>query len=323
VTQALVSKIENGLIPDPSSETVDALSAALNFPRDFFFSEDRPQGLPHFHYRKRAKLGKRVLEKIEADINLRRFHLERLLRSYEAPAAKEFPVIDMVRNQWTPREAAQQLRGLWLMPRGPVDNLTAVIERAGAIVVQIDFATTMLDAISFRLPALPPLIFMNSAMPGDRYRFTLAHEVCHLICHNHPENEEELEAQADEFAAELLMPASEVRSYIASPTFGTLGRAKQYWKVSMKSLIVQASRLNLITPNQYTRLNVLYSKAGYAKMGEPFPIPLEKPSTLSAAVGYHLTSLGYSIEEMAKLLMLSSEEFLETYTERPRLRVVK
>src|SRR6185312_13311390 len=134
VTQALVSKVENGLIPDPTPETVDAFSGVLNFPRDFFFLEDRPHGLPHFHYRKRAKLGKRVLEKIEADINIRRMHLERLLRSYEVHAAKEFPTIDLVRNQWTPRQAAQALRGLWMVPRGPIDNLTEIVERAGAIV---------------------------------------------------------------------------------------------------------------------------------------------------------------------------------------------
>jgi len=93
--------------------------------------------------------------------------------------------------------------------------------------------------------------------------------------------------------------------------------------VSIKALIVQASRLNLITPNQYTRLNVMYSKYGYLKTGEPFPIALEKPSTLSEAVGYHLTNLGYSIEEMAKLLMQTSSEFAATYTERPKLRLVK
>jgi Zn-dependent peptidase ImmA (M78 family)/transcriptional regulator with XRE-family HTH domain len=323
LTQAFVSKLENGLIPDPTPETVDALAEALNFPRDFFFSEEKPHGLSHFHYRKRAKLGKRVLEKIEADINIRRMHLGRLLRSYEAPAAKEFPTIDLARNQWTPRQAAQAVRGLWLVPRGPIDNLTALVERAGAIVIQIDFGTTSLDAISIRVPGMPPMIFMNSSVPGDRYRFTLAHECCHLICHSHPENEDELEEQADEFAAELLMPANEIRSYLINPTFGTLSRAKQYWKVSIKALIVQASRLKLITPNQYTRLNVMYSKYGYAKTGEPFPIALEKPSTLSAAVGYHLTSLGYSVDEIAKLLMINSSEFSDTYAERPKLRLVK
>ena len=36
VTQALVSKLENGLTPDPTVETVEAIAVALNFPTPFF-----------------------------------------------------------------------------------------------------------------------------------------------------------------------------------------------------------------------------------------------------------------------------------------------
>ncbi len=249
VTQALISKIENGLTPDPTAETVDALSGALGFPEEFLYSAETPHGLPPFHYRRRASLGAKVLAKIEADINIRRIHLDRLLKSFEVPITKEFPIVDLERNQWSPRDAARHIRGHWMLPRGPIENLTDVVEQAGAVVIQIDFGTPRLDALSFRLPGMPPLIFMNSIMPGDRYRFTLAHEIAHLICHNHPENDDAMEEQADEFAAELLTPAKEVRSYIAYPTLPRLGRAKQYWKVSIKALIVQASRLKVVTPN--------------------------------------------------------------------------
>jgi Zn-dependent peptidase ImmA (M78 family)/DNA-binding XRE family transcriptional regulator len=323
VTQALVSKLENGLTPDPTPETVEALAVALNFPLPFFYSSERPHGLPPFHYRKRARLGTKALNKIEADINIRRMHLARLLQSYELPATQDFPAIDLAKEQWPPQRAAQILRGYWLVPRGPIDNLTDLVERAGAIVVQINFETPLLDALSFRLPGLPPLIFMNSAVPGDRYRFTLAHELAHLILHNHPAGDEEMETEADEFAAEFLMPAKEVRPYIAAPSLGRLGRAKAYWKVSLKALIVQAHRLKLITPSQYTGLNVNYSKAGYGRNGEPFPIPLEKPSMLPQAIRHHLETLHYSVEEVATLLMLSLGEFQALYTELPRLRIVK
>jgi hypothetical protein len=118
------------------------------------------------------------------------------------------------------------------------------------------------------------------------------------------------------------MPAKEVRPYLAYPSLGKLARVKPYWKVSIKSLIVQCERLKLVTPNQYVGLNVNYSKAGYPR-GEPFPIPVEKPSRLSAAVAYHLNNLRYSVDEIAQLLMLTPAEFSETYAERPRLRVVK
>ncbi|HTQ14668.1 MAG TPA: XRE family transcriptional regulator [Rhizomicrobium sp.] len=322
VTQALISKIENGFILDPTPEMVSAFAHALKYPEEFFYSYEKPHGLPPFHFRKRASLGAKILAKIEADINIRRIHIDRLMRSFESHTARDFPTIDLDLNQWTPRDAARHVRGLWMIPRGPIEDLTAVVERAGAVVVQIDFATPKLDALSFRLPGKPPLIFMNSVVPGDRYRFSLAHELAHLIFHNHPETDETMEDEADEFAGELLTPGSEVRPYLAYATLPKYGRAKQYWKVSIKSLIVQASRLKVITPNLYTRLNVQYSKAGYGKFGEPFPIPVEKPSTLSRAISHHMQVLNYSPEEMAKLLMLTKEEFVSAYTERPRLRLV-
>ncbi len=70
------------------------------------------------------------------------------------------------------------------------------------------------------------------------------------------------------------------------------------------------------------RLNVQYSKAGYGKFGEPFPLPVEKPSTLSEAIAHHMKKLRYSPDDMARLLMLTKDEFVSQYTERPRLRLV-
>jgi len=322
VTQALISKLENGLTTDPGPETVAAIADALGFPEEFLYSGERPHGLPPFHYRKRARLGKKALSKIEADINIRRIHLSKLLKSYEPPKEWDFPTIDLAQHQWTPRQAAQSLRGHWMVPRGPIDNVTALAERAGAIIIQLDFKTPLLDALSFRLPGMPPLIFMNANMPGDRYRFTLSHEIAHLVLHHHPETDEAMEEQADEFAAEFLMPAREVKPYLVNPSLGKLARIKPYWKVSIKALIVQCSRLKLITPRQYTGLNVNYSKAGFGK-GEPHPIEIEKSSSLSDAISFHLRALGYSVEEMSRLLMLKPEEFLDTYTDRPQLRIVK
>jgi Zn-dependent peptidase ImmA (M78 family)/DNA-binding XRE family transcriptional regulator len=321
VTQALISKLESGLTVDPTAETVAAIAKALHVPIAFLESAEKPHGMPQFHYRKRARLGRRVLDMIEAQINIRRIHAARLFRSYEFDADR-FPVMDLESMGWNPPQAAQHIRGLWMLPRGPIANLTEAIERAGAVIVQINFGTRLLDALSFRLPGLPPLIFMNSDVPGDRYRFTLAHELAHLILHNAPETDENMENQADQFAAELLMPAKDIRPYLTSPSLGSLARVKPYWKVSIKALIVRCHHLKIITPNQYTGLNVNYSKAGYSK-GEPFPIPVETPSLLSEALTYHLTELGYSLEELAHLLLMEPSEFEKTYTVRPRLRLVK
>src|SRR5580658_6966645 len=69
VTQALISKLEHGLVTEPSEEVVAALSQALKFPPAFFRQPDRAIGFPHFHYRRRAKMGAKELARIEAIIN--------------------------------------------------------------------------------------------------------------------------------------------------------------------------------------------------------------------------------------------------------------
>jgi Zn-dependent peptidase ImmA (M78 family)/transcriptional regulator with XRE-family HTH domain len=320
VTQALISRIENGL-DAPSEEVLSSLSKALHFPRAFFFEEDRALGLPQYHYRKRAKLGARILQKIEADTNIRRIHVQKLSRSFELGHRVNTPIIDLDLAELTPQQAAQQLRGYWTIPRGPIDNLTAIVERAGIVIIPVNFGTHLMDALSFRIPGVQPLIFINCNLPGDRYRFTLAHEVAHLILHNSPMSDDKMEEEADKFAAEFLMPAIEIRPYLKSPSLGTLGRVKGLWKVSIKSLIVNSYHLKLITPSQYRGLNVNYSKAGYSK-GEPFPIELERPSLLPEMVAYHIQNLSYSAQEIARLLLLEVDEFQDIYLEKKRLRLV-
>lgn len=321
VTQALVSKIENGLTVEPSQDVVAALSTALKFPRAFFYQEDKIYGLPQFHYRKRARLGARRLQRIEADINIQRKHIENLGRSFEPNEEQRLPVVDLDEMQWTPQQAARQFRGLWLVPSGPIRDITAIIEAAGVVVVPLDFGTHLLDALSFRVPGLSPLIFVNRSVPGDRFRFTLAHELAHLTIHNGPMNDDEMEDQADKFAAEFLMPANEIRPYLKNPSLGKLARVKAHWRVSIKALIYNAYQLRLITASQYRGLYINYSKAGYAK-GEPFPIEVEKPQRLSEMIDYHMRELGYSLVDMANLLFLEPGEFQRRYFDKPQLRVV-
>ena len=315
VTQALVSKIENGLIVHPSEEVVQKFAAAVNFPTSFFHQKERVVGFPHFHYRKRAKLGTRVLAFIGATINVRRQHIAKLLRSYERPVEKPVPQYDLDETGFTPEKVAELLRGYWTLRRGPIENLVELIEQAGGIVVLCRFGTNLLDGISFRIEGLPPLFFMNRDVPGDRFRFSLAHELGHMVMHSVPGEEEKMEAEAHRFAAAFLMPASEIRPYLTSPKLSAFGKIKAFWKVSIKSLIKRAHDLKVITDNQYRWLNVQYAKS--FSQGEPIVIERETPSRLRLMMDYHLKELGYSIVELAKFLSINPEELEKSYSQRP------
>lgn len=315
VTQALVSKIENGLIALPSEEVMQKLAQAVRFPPAFFYQKERVVGLPHFHYRKRAKLGAKVLAHIGATINIRRQHVAKLLRSYEQNVEKPIPQYDLDETGFTPEIVAERMRGYWMLRRGPVDNLVELIESAGGIVILVRFGTNLLDGISFRAEGLPPLFFMNRDVPGERLRFSLAHELGHMIMHGIPGDEEKMEAEAHRFAAAFLMPAAEIRPYLTSPKLSAFGKIKAFWKVSIKALIKRAHDLKMITDNQYRWLNVQYSKT--FSQGEPIPVEAEKPSILHAMVEYHLIELGYSIADLARFLMVNADDLEKAYVQRP------
>lgn len=321
VTQALVSKLENGFVTSPSDDVVAALSRAVGFPEGFFFEATDIHGLPHFHYRKRMKMSARALAKIEAVINIRRQHVQKLLRSYEVRTDKPIPEMDLDNENCTPADIARRMREYWMLPRGPIEHLVATIEMAGGIIIPARFDNRDLDGISFRFPGLPPMFFVNRDTPGDRYRFSLAHELGHMIMHSVPDEDDKLEKEADEFAAAFLMPATEIKSYLVYPSLGKLGRAKEYWKVSLKALIKRAYDLKLITPQQYKGLNINYSKAGYTR-NEPYPIEYERPSRVSDMIAHHMGDLNYTAEQLAALLMLNIDDFRRMYAPESGIRLI-
>lgn len=321
VTQALISKIENRLTV-PSADVVEKIALALRLPVSFFMQEERTIGFPPFHYRKRVRLGAKALARIGAWINIRRQHIAKLLCSYEVKSGKPIPQYDLDETGLTPEQIAERLRSYWLLPRGPVESMVQLIEKAGGIVVPCRFDTNLLDAVSFRSADLPPLFFMNRDMPGDRFRFSLAHELAHVVMHNIPGDDQEMEEEADRFAASFLMPATDIRPYFKEMKISSIGRLKPYWKVSIKALIKRAYDLKLMTDHQYKMLNIQYNTA--FKQGEtPFEFPQEQPSTLRGAVSYHLENLGYSPQELAKSLYLADDDTQVIYGDGPKLRVVK
>lgn len=321
VSQALLSKIENRLVP-ASPDVVARLADALRFPVEFFHQQERALGFPHYHHRKRASLGMRPLAKVHAAINIRRQHIAKLLRSFGGEAAKPIPQIDLDEKGIAPADAARMVREYWMLPRGPVESVTTAIEEAGGVVVLSDFSTSLLDGMAFRAPGLPPIFVMNSEVPGDRYRFSLAHELGHMVMHAAPGDADDLmEAQADEFAAAFLMPAAEVKPHLISPSVAKFGRVKTHWKVSIKALIRRARDLKLVAPDDYRRLSIAYSKAGYGR-GEPFPILREEPALMTRMVEFHLRELRYSVPDLAKLLMIWEDDLRRAYLPKRHLELV-
>ena len=66
---------------------------------------------------------------------------------------------------------------------GPVQNLTSAVERAGVCLIPIAGLKGIDGLSSWVGEKQIPVIGISPSIPGDRFRFTLAHELGHLIMH--------------------------------------------------------------------------------------------------------------------------------------------
>jgi Zn-dependent peptidase ImmA (M78 family) len=308
-SQATVTRIESDKEADIDDARLELLSSSLDFPVEFFLMKEELLGFGSsaYFYRKRASLTALDRKRIHGIVNILRISAKKILQSVEIEPKRPLPFLE-IEEYGDATKIAQTVRAFWNIPDGPVANLTGLIESAGVIVISCDFGCTAMDATSLRLSEMPPLIFINKDIPGDRWRFTLAHELGHLIMHQMPH--ELIEEEADEFAAEFLMPAFEMKaifSRLQKIRLVDLINLKQFWRVSVAALIERANSLSFLEPNTRRNLWVSLKRIGYPN--EPSPISKEEPKNFRNMLNYFLNELKYTPEELArKLFFVNSRD---------------
>jgi Zn-dependent peptidase ImmA (M78 family)/transcriptional regulator with XRE-family HTH domain len=311
-SQGKASKVENGLI-DLSEEECQRLTF-LHYPVDFFTSPGLPEGFGScctFH-RKRLTTPIRALDQLHDQINIRRIQVSRLLKSTKLPAPN-FPVLDIDEFE-SPSVIAHHVRTVWKLPRGRIKNLVQVIEAAGGIIIQCDFPTPKIDAVSQLSRQAPPMFFLNRSAPVDRWRRSLAHELGHIVMHaaGPSTNAEE---EAEEFASAFLLPdCEELRRDLHGIDIRSAGALKLKWRVSMQSLIMRAFHLGIITKQRYTYLFMRMSQLGYRKH-EPHDLEQETPVQLRQIIELHRHEFGYSDSDLATTMLCTPERFKSEYLE--------
>jgi Zn-dependent peptidase ImmA (M78 family)/transcriptional regulator with XRE-family HTH domain len=321
VTQGRVSKMEAGLLP-MTDDILRRASEVLGYPENFFVQTARRSGLgpsEFYHYRKRKSVREKALTKWHAEFDIRRLNLTRLLDGAALDAPMEFPHFDVDEFGGDPTEIARVVRATWHIPRGPIRNVTRVVEDAGGIILLHDFESDQVDGISREMPDLPPIFLMNSQRNGARFRYSLSHEVGHIVMHRFPNTQ--MEEQADRFAAEFLMPAADIRSQLHDVTLAKLANLAPSWRVSLSALLKRACDLRMVSDRQQRALWKQMSYFGYRTHEPPeLELPIEEPTLVTKLVTSHKTHLNYTPAALAQLLAFHPEEYARIY-ESPRKRL--
>jgi len=275
--QSAIAHFENNRTA-PSEEVLNQIADVTNVLPEFF---EKPSvngfSLGTLSYRSRNSLTKKEESKAYQYAITMYEQIKTLSNKVSLPTLR-FP-----RLSEKPALSARVTRvTLGLEPDKPISRIINTFEHNGGIVFVTPFSLPNIDAFSHwvDLDVDRPIIFMSSSVPGDRLRFSIAHEIGHLVMHSSPRGTiSGMEKEANVFAAELLMPEEAIRNDLTLPiTLTSVARLKPKWGVSMQALIYRAHDLRIITDRQYRYLFEQLSAKGWRKR-EPsnLDIPIETP----------------------------------------------
>lgn len=168
-----------------------------------------------------------------------------------------------------------------------VRNCIRAAERLGCIVLPMDDELGRHLGLSIRVDGNAVIRASRSsedperAVPGDRQRFTVAHEIGHLALHHNcppPDTAADAaryEKQAHRFAAAFLAPADailqDLNEFGGRVTLTTLANLKQRWGVAIKMLVMRFQQLGIID-DEHARS--LYKQISARKWNKTEPVPV-------------------------------------------------
>ena len=126
--------------------------------------------------------------------------------------------------------------------------MTQWLEAAGCLIIAEDLGTSRVDGLSQWIDDYP-IIMVNSSAPTDRFRLTVAHELGHMVLHSAFPALNDMESEANAFAAEFLMPEDVIRPQLRNLKIGRLLDLKREYGVSMQALVERAYHLSLLSPS--------------------------------------------------------------------------
>lgn len=310
VSNALVSRWELNQ-SNPEADILE-ISKALDYPVTYFSYSPifTPSILSH-NYRTTSKMSIKDKKCVEASAYIRMDQISQIINRW---ADFSWGVPEYDPDLDSPEKIANKVRYEFNISRGPINDITRLLESRGIFVFIEKFEDSSLDAITVnQRNGTPPTIFVNSERPGERIRFTLAHELGHLVMHRLPRVD--MEKEADRFASEFLMPADDICSDFHSNDLSHYFSLKRYWKVSIQSLLYKASSLELISKQEYQKFCIIISKKGWKK-NEPSPLSIEVPNLAKTLIQHIMKATGISADEIAHIIGSSKDDFLRNFLQQ-------
>lgn len=310
----------------PPFDNVIKIARVLDFPTDFFMSEDlctASTGNIYFRSQASATKKSRNAQKIKLEYVSKMYEV--ILNYMNVPKLnlpntsainipEDITYVDSDQAINEIEKLAKLVREHWNLGNGPIDNLQYALQSNGIIVTGFRDVDTDIDAFSQQITIDGKVVYIIAlaigSKPIERLRFDMAHELGHILMHMWGEDNEDIskdefnarEKQANMFASALLLPKETFsKSVLAYPTNIDYYLAlKKKWKVSMQAMMYRARQLDIISTNQFQYMMRTMSKKGN-RTHEPGDKPGEIGDTIFQAALDMLFEGGYlTVRELLK-----------------------
>lgn len=294
----------------PSSSVLIELSNALGVRAEYFFrtAQIELERVEHRN-RHRWKLPKIAETKVLADVRdqLERWH--ELDEITPAPWSVQFSLPDNLPDSIDSLDqietVAVLVREHWELGLNPIPDLIDTLEARGLKVFTTRFDDPRFEGMSAR-SGDHHVVVVGRMWPGDRQRFTLAHELGHLVLDDRLVDELDKEKAADRFAGAFLVPAPKVFEALGVHRrlleIYELYLLKQEFGLSISGWIHRALDNGVIAKTTHAALRRMMVSNGWDKTEPGDKYPPETPRLFEQTVYRALGERWISESKAAELL---------------------
>ena len=319
VTHTAIQKYEKGTITPPSSQLLK-LARACGIRVEYFFRTHEVELLaPEF--RRLSTFGKtaqealkiKVVDLLEKRVELLGFFPESPIQQFESPAGLPQHI-----NAPEDLEAfADQVRDAWKLGLNPIGDLTDTLETLGLLVIVVDEDNPGFSGLTATARASDgrtyPIVAVSSKWPGDRQRFTLAHELGHVLLAGRLGVEIDEEKACNRFAGAFLAPMATVLQNLGQNRRGVewqeLYSLKHEFGLSMAGWLQRAKQCGVISEAAHLSHWKLFSTKGWRKHEPGEPVSREHPRLFEQLVYRALGEQFVSESKAAELLGIPMMRF--------------
>lgn len=323
VSKAAVQKYEKGAVAPDSSKLLK-IAKACGVRTEYFFRKQTVQ-LANVEFRKNHAFGVKRAEAVQIRVAEMVEKRIELLDAFPESPISRFSVPDCVPEQVAEMEAVEAIadgvRRAWSLGLNPIGDLTDTLETLGLLILAVDVEHKSFSGMTATAVTADgqqyPVIAVSSCWPGDRQRFTLAHELAHVLLAGRVADALDEEKACDRFAGAFLAPQAAVTHELGEQRHRLepreLYRLKHEYGLSMRGWAIRALQCGVIPHSHFQSLMKLFSARGWNRNEPGDPLATEAPLLFEQLVYRALAELLISEAKAAELLGIPRMQF---YRER-------